>query len=285
MPERLMTTKADLLEDAAGRLKRGGLVNPRREALELMGWLFGQSVADVLLSRGLPTEAGAAEALDAAVRRRLVGDPIAYVTGSIGFRYHTVRCDKRALIPRPETELLVDLVLQRVSTGVAADIGTGTGCIALSLAQEGHFDTVLAVDSSAGAVALARHNAENTSMPVALVRGDLATALGPASVDALVANPPYLTTAEYQRLDPAVREWEPRAALESGLDGLDATRSLLGQAADSLRAGGWLGLEVDSNRASVVARLAREAGLAAVTIELDLFGRQRFVLAQRRTRR
>lgn len=282
MPEGLVLTKADLLEDATTRLEQGGLSDPRREALALMGWLFGQSPAEVLLSRRRPAAAAAAAALDSAVCRRVAGDPVAYVTGSTGFRYLTLRCDRRALIPRPETELLVDLVLRRVSTGVAADIGTGTGCIALSLAREGRFDTVLAVDSSAGAVALAGENAEATATSIALVRGDLATALAPASIDALVANPPYLTTSEYQRLDPAVRQWEPRIALESGADGLDATRSLLGQAARVLRPGGWLGLEVDSARAATVARLAHGAGLAAVAIERDLFERERFIMAQRR---
>lgn len=282
MPEGLVLTKADLLEDATTRLEQGGLSDPRREALALMGWLFGQSPAEVLLSRRRPAAAAAAAALDSAVCRRVAGDPVAYVTGSTGFRYLTLRCDRRALIPRPETELLVDLVLRRVSTGVAADIGTGTGCIALSLAREGRFDTVLAVEYSAGAVALAGENAEATATSIALVRGDLATALAPASIDALVANPPYLTTSEYQRLDPAVRQWEPRIALESGADGLDATRSLLGQAAQVLRPGGWLGLEVDSARAATVARLAHGAGLAAVAIERDLFERERFIMAQRR---
>jgi len=282
VPERLATSKAGLLDEATARLEHGGLDNPRREAVELMGWVLGQSPADVLLSRHRPIDAGAAKALDSAVRRRVAGDPAAYVTGSAGFRYLTVRCDRRALIPRPETELLIDLMLRRVSTGVAADIGTGTGCIALSLAQEGSFDTVLAVDSSAGAVALARENAKDTGASISLIQGDLATALGPASIDALVANPPYLTTAEYERLDPAVRQWEPRLALESGADGFDASRSLFGQAARTLRPGGWLGLEVDSTRAAAVARLAEDAGLVAVTIVRDLFERERFVLAQRR---
>lgn len=282
MAERWLLSKADLLQDATARLEQGAVSNPRREALALMAGLFGQSPADVLLSRHGPAPAAAATALDSAVGRRVAGDPIAYVTGSTGFRYLTLRCDRRALIPRPETELLVDLVLRRVSTGVAADIGTGTGCIALSLAQEGHFDTVLAVDCSAGAVALAGENAGHAASSITLVRGDLATALAPASVDALVANPPYLTTSEYHRLDPAVRQWEPRLALESGADGLDATRSLLGQAVQVLRPRGWLGLEVDSTRAATVARLAHDAGLAPVMIERDLFERERFILAQRR---
>jgi len=282
VPEGLLPSKADLLEDATTRLEHGGLNNPRREALALMAWLFGQSPADVLLSRDRPATAAAATALDSAVCRRVAGDPAAYVTGSTGFRYLTLRCDRRALIPRPETELLVDLILRRVSTGVAADIGTGTGCLALSLAQEGRFDTVLAVDSSAGALGLAGENAGDAATSIALVRGDLATALAPASVDALVANPPYLTTSEYQGLAPAVQQWEPRLALESGADGLDATRSLLGQAVRVLRPGGWLGLEVDSTRAATVAGLAHDAGLAPVAIERDLFERERFILAQRR---
>jgi len=285
VPDQLVTTNTALLDDATARLEQGGLANPRREALALVGWVLGHSPAEVLLSRDCHAVARAPKVLDSAVRRRLAGEPIAYVTGSAGFRYLTVRCDRRALIPRPETELLVDLMLRRVSTGVAADIGTGTGCIALSLAKEGHFDTVLAVDASAGSVALAHENALGAATSISLMRGDLATALGSASIDALVANPPYLTTLEYQGLDPAVREWEPRLALESGVDGLNATRSLIAQAAQGLRPGGWLGLEVDSTRASAVAKLTEDAGLEAVVIERDLFERERFILAQRRARR
>jgi release factor glutamine methyltransferase len=281
VPEHVATCNAALLDGATAQLARSGLDNPRREALVLMAWVLGQSPADVLLSRHREADASTAKALDSAVARRAAGDPVAYVTGSTGFRYLTVGCDPRALIPRPETELLVELILRRVSTGVAADIGTGTGCIALSLAREGKFDTVLAVDYSAGAVALARENAEDAATAISLIHGDLATALGSASIDALVANPPYLTTNEYERLDPAVRLWEPRLALESGRDGLDASRSLLGQAAVALRPGGWIGLEVDSTRASAVARLAKDAGFESVTIELDLFERERFVMAQK----
>jgi release factor glutamine methyltransferase len=281
VPEHVATCNAALLDGATAQLARSGLDNPRREALVLMAWVLGQSPADVLLSRHREADASTAKALDSAVARRVAGDPVAYVTGSTGFRYLTVGCDPRALIPRPETELLVELILRRVSTGVAADIGTGTGCIALSLAREGKFDTVLAVDYSAGAVALARENAEDAATAISLIHGDLATALGSASIDALVANPPYLTTNEYERLDPAVRLWEPRLALESGRDGLDASRSLLGQAAVALRPGGWIGLEVDSTRASAVARLAKDAGFESVTIELDLFERERFVMAQK----
>ena len=282
MPEHVTISNADLLDRATAQLAQGGLDDPRREALMLMGWVLGQSPANVLLSRHREADATAARELDSAVQRRVAGDPVAYVTGSTGFRYLTVKCDRRALIPRPETELLVDLILRRVSTGVAADIGTGTGCIALSLAREGRFDTVLAVDASAGAVALARENAEESGRPITLIRGDLATALGAASIDALVANPPYLTTTEYERLDSSVRQWEPRQALESGPDGLGASGSLLDQAARTLRPGGWIGLEVDSTRASAVVRLAQDAGLESVTIEVDLFERERFVMAQRR---
>jgi len=108
VPEHVTISNADLLDRATAQLAHGGLDDPRREALVLMGWVLGQSPANVLLSRHREVDATAAMALDSAVQRRVAGDPVAYVTGSTGFRYLTVKCDRRALIPRPETELLAE---------------------------------------------------------------------------------------------------------------------------------------------------------------------------------
>ena len=162
-----------------------------------------------------------------------------------------------------------------------ADVGTGSGCLALSLATEGDFDEVVAVDLSPAAIALAEENRREVGAAVHLVLGDLCAPLGDASLDALVSNPPYLTTAEYAALDASVRQWEPGTALESGADGMAATGRLLAEGRRVVRPGGWIALEVDCTRATVAAARARELGWSEVVVETDLFGRERYLLARR----
>ena len=186
------------------------------------------------------------------------------MVGRAGFRRLTLRSDRRALIPRPETEGLVDLVLARVRYGRAADVGTGSGCLALSLAMEGDVRSGRSPPTSPGRRLPwpARTGGEvGGPDPVHLVLGDLCGPLADASLDALVSNPPYLTTAEYAALDPAVRAWEPGSALESGADGMAATGRLLAEGRRVLKPGGWIALEVDCTRAAVAAARARALGL------------------------
>jgi len=164
---------------------------------------------------------------------------------------------------------------------VAADIGTGCGCIALALAVEGTFDRVIAVESSPAAAALARENVARVAAatPVEVREGDLLAPLAGARYRVIVANPPYLTAAEYDALDAAVRETEPRAALVSGSDGLEATARLLAGAGALLEPGGALFLEIDERRADAVQVLAQRHGWRRVGIHHDLFGRPRYAVA------
>ena len=236
---------------------------------------------NLVLDPAQAVEPGHRRRLQELVRRRSAGEPFAYVVGRAGFRRLLLRCDRRALIPRPETEGLVDLLLARVRTGRVADVGTGSGCLALSLATEGDFDEVVAVDLSPEAIALAEENRREVGAAVHLVLGDLSAPLGDASLDALVSNPPYLTTAEYAALDASVRQWEPGPALESGPDGMAATGRLLAEGRQVVRPGGWIALEVDCTRATVAAARARELGWSEVVVETDLFGRERYLLARR----
>ena len=276
------TTLAGALAAAAERLGSAGIAEPRREALRIWAGLAGAAPARALADAAA-TQLDAAQAaafLTAAVRRAR-GEPLAYVTGRAGFRHLELAADRRALIPRPETEGLVELVLERAQRGDVADIGTGTGCIALSLATEGRFHRVVAVDRSAAALALARENAAALGADLALVQGDLTRALAAGSLDALVSNPPYLSTAEYAALDGAVRDWEPALALESGPDGLAATEALLDDGRRVLRPRGWIALELDASRAAETARRASALGWADVAIHHDLFGRERYLLARR----
>lgn len=280
MPE-TRASRADLLREAGARLAAARVPEPRREAHLIWAGLRGQTPGSAFLDADRPVEASEAEAFRAAVARRAQGEPLAHVVGWTEFRTLHLRTDRRALIPRPETEGLVDLILARAPRGRAADIGTGTGCLALSLRAEGDYDAVLAVDFSADALALAGENAAAAAIDIQLVRADLTSALAEGSLDALVSNPPYLTEAEYATLDGAVREWEPRLALPSGADGLAATRRLLDDGRRVLRPGGWMALEVDCARAREAASAAAALGWCSVTVKEDLFGRERYLLAQR----
>jgi release factor glutamine methyltransferase len=246
----------------------------------LWAWLNRVSPGASYLTRERSAHPELGRAFEAAVERRIAGEPLAYVLRSTGFRNLEIRCDRRALIPRPESEGIIEHALSRVRQGRALDLGTGTGCLALALADEGEFEVVVAVDSSAEALGLAAENAALTGQPVRLLRSDFGSALEPAQFDLVVSNPPYLTAAEYEALDPSVREWEPRLALLSGKDGLDATRRVLAEGGELLVQGGWLVIELDSTRSATVAELVRSDGWSEVGVWDDLFGRPRYLTAR-----
>lgn len=279
---------AGVIADGTAILVAAGITEARREALALWGSVAGIPTGDAALaaleSRIAPADGWPHDELAArfqqAIARRASGEPLAYVTGRAGFRHLELQVDGRVLIPRPETEMLVELALDRVQHGVACDVGTGSGCIALSLAFEGRYRAVLAVDRSAEALALAQANARASGVTLQLVQSNLTSALDAASLDLLVSNPPYLTEAEWAALDPAVKVWEPRLALPSGSDGLVATSDLLQDGLRVLRPGGWLALEVDCTRAQKVACAAQDRGWREVEIVQDLFGRERYLLAR-----
>lgn len=278
---------AQALEHAATRLERAGVSNGRREAASLWAAFAGVSRAEAWMGRDRPVSEAVSARFWAAVEQRARGIPFAYVVGRVTFRQLELKLDQRALIPRPETEGLIDLVLQfiadggRGTGGLAADIGTGCGCIALSLAVEGAFERVVAVERAPDAATLARENVERIrpAVPVEVRDGDLIAPLGVEQFRVIVANPPYLSAQEYEVLDPSVRGFEPRQALVSGSDGLDATRGLLAGARARLEPRGLLALEIDERRTDAVLALARAAGWARTTIREDLFGRPRYALA------
>lgn len=280
MPELALSLRT-LIEDGAEQLRRSGTREPRREAIRVWTDLGPRAPAQILLDREQPVDPAEARLFHDAISRRARGEPLPHVVGRSGFRHLSLASDARALIPRPETEGLVELLLQRVRTGRVADIGTGSGCVALSLALEGAYDLVTAVDRSAEALGLARVNRDLTSARVSLVQADLCAPLGAGSLDALISNPPYLTVDEYSSLESSVRDWEPAMALVSGEDGMAATTRLLDEGRDVVRPGGWLALEVDCSRAAVAAGQASAFGWIGVTVHVDLFGRERYLLAQR----
>ncbi len=280
MPD-VAATVAALVTDAARRLREAAVLEPRREALRLWAGITKGTAADAVLQGEELVDSATEARYELAVTRRSAGEPLAHVTGIVGFRRLDLISDARALIPRPETEGLVDLLLERVRTGRVVDVGTGSGCLALSLRQEGSFQDVVAVDRSSDALALAKLNCEFTGLPANLVQGDMCESLNERTFDALVSNPPYLTEAEYRDLDASVGSWEPELALVSGADGMWATKRLLDDGRRVLSRGGWLALEVDCTRAAAAAAQATALGWQDVSVHVDLFGRERYLLARR----
>ena len=270
-----------LLKHGVQRLADAGVESPAREAWWIWDRVSGQPRAASVLTSSHAVPVSVAARFEATVARRLSGEPLAYALGETGFRLLTIKTDRRALIPRPETEGLVDLILRRKPDGRVIDVGTGTGCIALSLAREGHYDLVVGVDRSRDALALAAENVALSGLPVRLVLGDLTTMAGTGTFDIVVSNPPYVTACEHAELSPSVREWEPAEALVSGDDGMVAIGRLLEESAAVLNPGGWLVLEVDARRAELSRRCAEDKGWVELSLLDDLFGRARYLLARR----
>lgn len=224
-----------------------------------------------------------------AAAKRACGAPFAYAVGRAAFRHLILDVDERVLIPRQETEMLVEAVLDAgtAAQGIAIDVGTGSGAIALALASEGRFLQVIATDVSLGALAVARTNAERLRgalrCPVEFRHGSLLAPVASLRAHVVVSNPPYIGYGEAGALPASVRDWEPPIALFSGADGMTATARIIRDAAAVLEPGGLLALEVDARRASLAAELALADGrYCDVAVRLDLAGRERFLIARRK---
>ncbi len=223
------------------------------------------------------------DALRRGLQRVAKGDPVQYVLGQWDFRKLTLKVDRRALIPRPETEQLVELVLRspRVRQSdrpLVVDVGTGTGCIILSLASELRDGVFVGVDVSPEAISLARENAVLTGLDrrVLFAECDGCGEFDPASVDVLVSNPPYIPTKVVDGLAPHIRDHEPRLALDGGADGLDVYRALLLDAVMVLKPGGALFLEIGDEQGAALREMLEEYGFSDVEISRDYAGKDRF---------
>jgi len=262
----------------------------RDEARELLALLHDMPRHWPSVARDEPMSVSDAEAATAAAIRRATGMPLEYAAGRAAFRHLTLHVDARVLIPRPETEVLVDIVLELTrheTGGTAVDVGTGSGAIAIALATEGTFARVIATDLSLDALAIARGNAARyahaSTTTLELRHGSLLGPVTERGLRAVVSNPPYIAFAEAAALPSAVRDWEPPVALFSADDGMAATARLVREAAGMLAPHGVLALEVDARRAATVAALAVAHGAYAdVRVVQDLTGRERFVVARRR---
>ena len=287
---------AALVDELAALLAAGTRFDAREalaEAREIVAALYDVPRFWPAANAHVPVEREMWPRARAAAAKRARGCPLAYAVGRASFRHLTLDVDERVLIPRPETELLVDLVLERVGSGheLAVDVGTGSGAIALALACEGPFAEVVGTDVSLDALTVAETNARllrsrgALRARLVLAHGSLLAPLRAKALRAhvVVSNPPYIAFDEARDLPAAVRDWEPPVALFSGSQGLDVSTRLVREAADALVSGGLLAMEVDARRASLVAELvAGDRRYRDVGVHLDLTGRERFVLAQRR---
>ena len=271
-------------------LRMTAILSSKDEARELLALLHDMPRFWPSTSPEQALSAADAEAALDAARRRATGMPIQYAARRAAFRHLTLAVDARVLVPRPETEQLVEFVIEQTSSargGVAVDVGTGSGAIALSLASEGRFDRVIGTDISLDALAVAGANATTFAhrccASVDLRHGSLLGPIHEMGLAAIVSNPPYIAFSEASSLPATVRDWEPSVALFAGDDGMAVTARLIHDAAPLLAPSGLLALEVDVRRAALVAELAASNGAYVdVRVLLDLTGRERFVVARRR---
>jgi release factor glutamine methyltransferase len=280
-----MESLGRVLAMSAAFLAERGVASPKLDASLLAGHALGLSRMQVYLQTDRPLTPAELEAIRALLRRRAQREPLAHITGQREFMSLDFAVAPRLLVPRPDSELVVETMLARVPTEreeplFVADIGCGTGCLGLSLAHARPCVRVYAVDASREAIACTRQNRDSLGLDerVALLLGDL---LGPIPatrpIDWVISNPPYIPSAELEALEPEVARYEDRGALDGGPDGLDVIRRLLPQAAARARVG--LVMEHAWHQGPQTVALALEAGFAAAETLRDLAGKDRCLLA------
>jgi release factor glutamine methyltransferase len=273
-------TVGEVLGKATEYLAAKGVDSPRLDAEHLLGKALGLSRVQLYMHHDRPLAEAERDAFRELIRRRGEREPLAYVLGEWDFRRLTLKVDRRALVPRPETEVLVERCLELLD-GIAEpdviDVGTGTGAIAIAIAQEHPGARVTALDVSSDALELARENGARLGVDVRFERRDLEEGLGDAEYDLVVSNPPYVTPEEFGSLEPEIREWEPRLATV----GADQTRLVAQSARGALRPGGHVVLEVADQRATEASDLLEALGYGDVRLTPDLTGRDRIVEGRR----
>ncbi len=268
-----------------------GISNPRLDAEVLLAHALGTDRTGLYTRLHVPLSLEQQETFRVLFQRRMQREPLQYITGVREFWSLEFKVDLRVLIPRPETEVVVETALRLLSQSAIRnpqsailDIGTGSGCIAIVLAKELPQAEVWATDVSADALAVAGENARHHGVAerIRFLQGDLFSPLAGKEdgFDLIVANPPYIARPELAALQPEVRDWEPLAALDGGPDGLDFYRRLLHEGPTYLRTGGWLVMEIGHGQGTAVLRLARERrDLADCRCVSDYAAGERVVIA------
>jgi release factor glutamine methyltransferase len=269
---------ARALRETGERLESAGCDTPRVDAEILVAHVLGVARSEVTLEPSRRLTKQEERTLGELVERREAREPLAYVLGEWGFRRLTLSVDRRVLVPRPETEVVVERCLARladIAEPRVLDVGTGSGAIALAIADEHAGARVLGIDASAAALEVAGANVVRTGVAVELREWDLFTGLPEGPWDLVVSNPPYVLSEELETLEPEVRDWEPRDALV----GAGTTEAIARGALDVLAPGGALVLEVAAGDAERVGRLLADLGYQDVATTRDLAGRDRVVEA------
>lgn len=283
-------TVLNLVLWSAHYLHGKGVPGARLDAEHLLADTLAVPRLELYLQHDRPLDGSELAAFKPRLLRRARREPLQYILGRAAFRGMDLTVDARVLVPRPETELLAGEVLawaeERAAGGLRAlDLGTGCGALALALATEGDFVRIVATDISRDALEVASLNREqyHDGAPVEFRAGPLYEPVGPeARFDVIVSNPPYVSTAELKGLEPEVRDWEPRRALEAGADGMQVLEPLIAGAPRHLAPEGLLALEVGADQAARVARRIGDTGaFGRVRVVSDLAGRERMVLACR----
>ena len=273
---------------AKTRLKAAGIDSPVIDARLLLEAAAGATRADILSDPHRPLDESQAAELDRLLARRESREPVSQILGVKGFWKIMLRVTPNVLTPRPETETILDHVLpllpERERVRVL-DLGVGSGALLLAILAERPAAVGLGVDVSEEALAVARENAANLGLAgrAALLRGDWTSGLAPESFDLVVANPPYIPSADIAGLEPEVREHEPRLALDGGPDGLDAYRRLAPEILDVLVPGGRFAVEIGVGQGSAVSELFTRAGAQSVVVLRDLGDRERVVAGSKKT--
>jgi release factor glutamine methyltransferase len=268
----------EALDSAVIAIAAAGSDTPRLDAELLLAEALGIDRVALVTDPRREVAGPAVRAFQDAVRRRSAGrEPVAYILGRRGFRHLELAVDPRVLVPRPETELLVEVGLELPERARVVDVGTGSGAVALALKHERPDLEVLGTDSSADALEVARANAARLGLDVEFLRGDLLAGVG--EVDAVLSNPPYVADRERASLAPEIARHEPPGALFAGADGLDVIRRLVPAA---VRFGArLLAIEVGAGQAAAVGELVHAAGFAEATARRDLGGIERVVVGTR----
>jgi release factor glutamine methyltransferase len=266
----------EALAQAGARLAAAGCDSPRLDAELLLAAALGVDRSRLVVDLSASVDCVVLERFEALVRRRVAREPVAYILGHKEFRRLSISVDRRVLIPRPETELLVDVGLSLEPGAVVADVGTGSGAVALALKDERPDLVVVGTDVSQDALAVARCNAERLGLDLRFVCADLLEGVdGP--FDAVLANLPYVAEDAGDALPAEIRLYEPPAALFAGSDGLDVVRRLVATV-DRIP---FVALEVGSDQAPAVGRLLDGAGFGLVRVLPDLAGHERVVVGRR----
>jgi len=274
-----------LIESLHERFSAAGIDNSKRVAEELLAHVLGCKTLEIYL-RPNPPLSEDLETLDKLAERVVGGEPLQYVVGHVDFWGLEIKCDPRALIPRPETELLVEEVLSSSiwsnKPATVVEVGTGTGCIVLTLAKKRPDANFKAVDLSADALELAKENAIANGLEKGIfwMQNDLLERFAPESCDAVVANLPYIATRDWQELSPSVRDHEPRSALDSGPAGLKLIEQLAQQARYVLVPGGMLFLEFGFEQGDALYQCLDKLGYLDIQIKRDLANLDRIAIAK-----